>query len=123
MKIIIGGPPGAGKSTVAREVARRLGYRFYSSGGFFRDLAKEKGFDVNDFQEYAKQHPEIDDMVDNKTKELGEKEDNFVLEGHIGVFFVEDAESGGQTAAPLARKFLVGYFGVEEEKEEQSAER
>lgn len=37
--IAIDGPAGAGKSTVAREVARRLGYLFISTGAMYRAVA------------------------------------------------------------------------------------
>jgi cytidylate kinase len=37
--IAIDGPAGAGKSTVAREVARRLGYLFINTGAMYRALA------------------------------------------------------------------------------------
>jgi CMP/dCMP kinase len=36
MVIAIDGPAGAGKSTVAREVARRLGYRYLDTGAMYR---------------------------------------------------------------------------------------
>ena len=37
--ITIDGPAGAGKSTVARELARRLGYRFLDTGAMYRAVA------------------------------------------------------------------------------------
>ena len=49
--IAIDGPVGAGKSTVARLVARRLGYRYINSGAMYRALAwkaLEVGFDQDD---------------------------------------------------------------------------
>ena len=40
MIVVIDGPAGAGKSTTAREVARRLGFRHLESGAFYRALAR-----------------------------------------------------------------------------------
>ena len=37
--VAIDGPAGAGKSTVARALARRLGYRFLDTGGMYRAVA------------------------------------------------------------------------------------
>lgn len=41
MVLAIDGPAGAGKSTVAREVARRLGFTFLDSGAMYRTVALE----------------------------------------------------------------------------------
>jgi CMP/dCMP kinase len=49
--ITIDGPAGAGKSTVARAVADRLGYRYVDTGSMYRELtavAMEHGVDPND---------------------------------------------------------------------------
>jgi len=51
MIITIDGPAGAGKSTVGRELSRRLGFRFFESGSVYRALAlavKEKKIDPAD---------------------------------------------------------------------------
>jgi cytidylate kinase len=37
--VTIDGPAGAGKSTVARELARRLGYAYVNSGAIYRAVA------------------------------------------------------------------------------------
>jgi CMP/dCMP kinase len=49
--ITIDGPAGAGKSTVARAVAERLGYRYVDTGLMYRQLtavAMERGVDPDD---------------------------------------------------------------------------
>ena len=51
MVITIDGPAGAGKSTVARAVARRLGYTFVDTGAMYRELtavAMQRGVDADD---------------------------------------------------------------------------
>ena len=49
--IAIDGPAGAGKSTVARELARRLGYVLVDTGALYRAVAlaaRERGVDWED---------------------------------------------------------------------------
>jgi len=51
MVVTIDGPAGAGKSTVARAVAERLGYRHVDTGEMYRELtavALEHGADLDD---------------------------------------------------------------------------
>jgi cytidylate kinase len=56
MVIAIDGPAGAGKSTVAREVARRLGYRYLDTGAMYRAVtlaALDLGTDLTDAKAVA----------------------------------------------------------------------
>jgi cytidylate kinase len=51
MIVAIDGPAGAGKSTVARALADRLGFRYLDTGAMYRALtwlALQKGIDLND---------------------------------------------------------------------------
>lgn len=56
MVVAIDGPGGAGKSTVSRLLARRLGYRYVDTGAMYRAigvLAAERGIDVEDHEALA----------------------------------------------------------------------
>jgi CMP/dCMP kinase len=56
MVVTIDGPAGAGKSTVARAVAERLGYRHVDTGEMYRELtavALERGADLDDGEALA----------------------------------------------------------------------
>ena len=59
MIIAIDGPAGSGKSTTARAVAARLGYRYLDTGAMYRALAlaaSNKGLDAETF---AQDPPEV----------------------------------------------------------------
>src|SRR3712207_584389 len=54
--VAIDGPAGAGKSTVARRLAERLGFRYLDTGAMYRAvtwLALERGVDPEDEQQLA----------------------------------------------------------------------
>jgi cytidylate kinase len=56
MIVTIDGPAGAGKSSAARGLARRLGYRFLDTGAMYRAVtlaARERGIDLADGDQLA----------------------------------------------------------------------
>jgi cytidylate kinase len=56
MIVAIDGPAGAGKSTVARALAERLGFRYLDTGAMYRALtwlAMQRGFDLGDAEALA----------------------------------------------------------------------
>ena len=62
MIVTIDGPAGAGKSSAARELARRLGFRFLDTGAMYRAVtlaARERGFDLADGEQLARLVGEI----------------------------------------------------------------
>jgi CMP/dCMP kinase len=72
MVVAIDGPAGAGKSTVARALAERLGFRYLDTGAMYRALtwlAMKRGLDLGDAQalaELAREQPVLfseDDRV------------------------------------------------------------
>lgn len=61
--LAIDGPAGTGKSTTAREVARRLGWRYVDSGAFYRVaalLALRHGLDLADDADRARLRQALD---------------------------------------------------------------
>ncbi len=60
--IAIDGPAGAGKSTIARLTAKKLGYLYVDTGALYRTVgyaAKLRGIDPGDAQQVAAMLPEI----------------------------------------------------------------
>ncbi len=64
--VVVGGPPGSGKTTAARQAAERLGLEYHSAGARFRALAEERGVDLGEFSRYAARHPEVDRQLDDR---------------------------------------------------------
>lgn len=64
MILTVSGEIGAGKSTVARSLARSLGLRYLSSGEVFREEARRRGITVSALGRLAEQDPSIDRTID-----------------------------------------------------------
>lgn len=75
MVVTIDGPAGAGKSSAARELARRLGFRFLDTGSMYRAVtlaAIERGIDLADSDALVQVAEEVEISLD---------EDRVLLDG------------------------------------------
>jgi cytidylate kinase len=88
MILTITGDLGSGKSTVAKIVAEKLKLKYYSTGSIFRKVAADMQLSLKELGELAKKDKRIDKRIDDYQKKLGEKEDDFILEGRLGFHFV-----------------------------------
>ncbi len=88
MIITISGIPGSGKDTVGKKIADKLGYKFYSMGDLWGELAIKKGMNVDELNDLAEKEGWVDKETDDYQKELGEKEDNFVIVGRTSFHFI-----------------------------------
>ena len=91
IRISVTGDPGSGKSTFAREVAARTGFRLVTTGNIFRQLAADMGVSVTDLNEIAETQAQIDRKVDDYLKALNETRENLVLDSRMAWFFVENS--------------------------------
>ncbi len=88
MIITISGMPGSGKTTAARLLAERLGYRYYSMGDLRGKMAVEQGLTIDELNEKAKNDPTSHTIVDEYQKKLGETEDDFIIDGWLSWHFI-----------------------------------
>lgn len=88
MIISLSGAQGSGKSTIAQELAKQLNWPRYDVGGIRRKIAQDKGLTLAEYNQLGESDPSTDLEVDDYQKELGEKEDNFIIEGRTSWYFI-----------------------------------
>ena len=88
MIITISGAPGSGKSTIAKLVAAKLGFRHHSAGDFMREAAEKRGLSLMELGKIAEKDRSIDKELDSRTSELGKKEDDFVIDSRLAYHFI-----------------------------------
>lgn len=123
MNITITGNLGSGKTSVCKEL-KKAGFEVISAGDIFREIAAEKGMSVIELNEAAKSDRSIDDMLDQRSTELGKQMDHTVFDSRLAWHFVErsfkvfllvDVEEAAR------RVFAGGSRGAEEYRDVKEA--
>jgi cytidylate kinase len=91
MIISFNGDHGSGKSTIAEKVSDALGYSRFYIGQIFRDMAKEKGMTLPEFQKMHKYDSSADKEVDDYVVKLSKENDNFVIESRTAWHFIPNS--------------------------------
>src|SRR5262249_44650744 len=81
--ITIAGSPGSGKSSTAKAVASALGFRHFSSGDLFRQLAVERGESIEAMNISAEVQRDIDLSVDNLLQEMYRAQERLVIDSRM----------------------------------------
>ena len=85
--IVISGGIGTGKSTLARNLAKKLGWEMISSGEWFRRWHRENNIPLD--------HPDlvpkdIDEKLDFGLQKKMKEDENIVFESHLGGWLAKD---------------------------------
>jgi cytidylate kinase len=88
--ITIAGKPGSGKSTTSKKLCGKLGYERFSSGDFFREVGLKRGLDLATLSSLAEKDKSIDELTDQKVREMGEKE-NIIVESRLAFHWIPDS--------------------------------
>jgi len=110
MRIAISGPPGSGKTTICMLVASKLECNYVLVGQIFRQMAMERGMDLDVFSRLAEEDETIDRELDRRMLEIATESKDIVLEGRL-------------TGALLKAKKVPVFAAYVDASEEVRAER
>jgi len=88
MIITISGKQGAGKTTLAKALAKNLEYEIISIGDLRGQIAKERNITIDELNEIGKKEKWVHEEADKKTIEIGKTKNNFIIEGWIAWNFI-----------------------------------
>jgi len=89
--VAVSGPHGAGKTTVAKFLAKKLGLRYISAGEIFRKMAAERGMSLEEFSKYAERNRKVDEEIDRRTIEEA-KRGNVFVDARLAGWLLKDAD-------------------------------
>jgi cytidylate kinase len=89
MLITISGVPGSGKTTVARQLASRLGLPHVYAGDLYREEARRRGLSLAEFNELCERDHSVDRALDAAMAERARRGD-VVLEGRLAGYLAAD---------------------------------
>ncbi len=88
MVITISGDIGSGKSTVGRMLVQKLDYKYLSTGGIQRQIAREMGLTTLQLNVLSEKSSDIDDRIDAHTIAISEAPDNYVVDSRLAWHFI-----------------------------------
>ena len=81
--ITITGDHSSGQGTVSSILKERLNYEVYRNGQYVRQLAKEKGMTIVEFQVYLNEHPKLDTEIEKSAKKYADTHDNLIVDANL----------------------------------------
>lgn len=117
--ITISGNIAAGKSEIAEILASTLNMEVYSASQSYRELARQYGMSLVDFNQYVQDKPEFDKQVEEKTAEFVKNKDNLIIDARLGWYVVPEAfKVSVRSSLDIASKRL-NMFSASRGKEEK----
>lgn len=89
--ITIAGAVGSGKSSTARRVAEELAYEHFSSGDFFRRVARDRNLSIEALNLAAEEQQDIDRRVDELLQRIGREKHHLVIDSRLAYHWIPES--------------------------------
>lgn len=115
MRLTLNGIPGAGKGVVSKYLVKKLGLKYYGIGQMRRELAKERGLTLAEFNRLGEKESWTDTLVDDFQRKLQNKDD-FIADGRLSWHFIPNSIKVFLTIEPKIGAKRIFQAGRKEEK-------
>ncbi|MFA4937408.1 MAG: cytidylate kinase family protein [Patescibacteria group bacterium] len=88
MIITISGTPGSGKSTQAKLLAKKLGWKLFDVGHLRREIARRHNMTIEELNKLGEKENWTDKEVDGYIKKLSKKFNNIIFDGRIAFYII-----------------------------------
>lgn len=88
MIITFGGTPGSGKGTVSKRIAKLLRYERFDIGELRRDMARNLGMTLEEYNRLGERDSSTDRWVDSLQARLGKHKKNLIVDGRLSFHFI-----------------------------------
>lgn len=88
--ITLSGKPGSGKSSTADKLAELLNYTRHSSGDMVRQILSQSRMTLEEYNSRAETNHNLDAKVDDKLRDLRDKED-IVVDSRLGFYWIPES--------------------------------
>ena len=96
MKITIAGEPGAGSTTIAKRIAKKLGYKLITTGEIVKQIAKQENKTIEELWQEQDKNPkkekQFNKKIDKQQKEQAKKYKNAIINGKLSAYNNPKAE-------------------------------
>lgn len=91
MRVTICGPPGSGKSKVAKLISKKFNLKHLSMGDMRREYAKSKGITIDELNKLGEIDSSTDENVDKFQTKYGKENNNFIIDGRLSFHFIPNS--------------------------------
>lgn len=82
--------PGSGKGTVAKLLAKQLGFTHISIGQLRRDQAKKQQMTIQEYNEWSLKNPKVgDECFDKLQAKMAREQDNLIFDGRMSFYMIK----------------------------------
>jgi len=110
VRLTIGGPPGSGKTTLAKLLSQKTGMDIVYAGEIFRNMAEERGVSLEEFGRMAETDDTIDRELDERMVKIARERDDIILDGRLTGYMTH------RNGIPAFRVYVTAEFPIRVER-------